>query len=186
MNLAEPDYPVSAHPLFTLRAIVPTDIASWSAYLNLPAVYEHTSWCCPAAEELMRHVWNPSANASAGILRFAIATRSHDLLVGTIGYHSIDSTSRRAEIAYDLEPTMWGKGIATVMCRTIVKWAFSRLGFRTVDAAVLDSNTRSIKVLQNAGFNLFRVAPDYRMVRGTPGRFLIFRLESRELAPDSA
>jgi len=57
-------------------------------------VYEHTSWNFPTLDELALHIWNPDANAAAGIVRLGIVLPADDSLVGTIGFHSIVRSKR--------------------------------------------------------------------------------------------
>jgi [ribosomal protein S5]-alanine N-acetyltransferase len=94
--------------------------------------------------------------------------------VGTIGFHSISPENRSAELAYDLAPDWWGKGIASEMCRDLVEWAHSQVGLLRVQATVLTSNSRSIEVLQRCSFKREGLLRSYRIVRGRPGDFWMY------------
>lgn len=164
--------PQSEHELVTLRPLTPADIPQWYAYLTLPVVFEHTSWNVQSASEL-EHYAQPS-DSPASLLRLAIAERATDELVGTIGFHSVSPENRSAELAYDLSPPWWGKGIASQMCEVMVQWAHEHVGLLRVQATVLTTNSRSIEVLQRCGFKREGLMRSYRIVRGRPGDFWLY------------
>lgn len=164
--------PRSEHELVELRRLSPADIPTWFEYLTMPVVFEHTSWDVRRACDL-EHYADPSELPSA-LLRLAIAQRSDDTLVGTIGFHTVSVENRSAELAYDLSPAWWGKGIASQMCEVMVQWAHSHVGLVRVQASVLVSNARSIEVLQRCGFKREGLLRSYRFVRGRPGDFWMY------------
>ena len=112
--------PESSHELVTLRPVESSDLQDWYDYLSMPVVFEHTSWNVHSPDELSHHVWVPSTFTPSTSLRFAMALRSTDQLVGTAGFHAVIPQNRSAELAYDLSPTVWGKGIATSVCSLLV------------------------------------------------------------------
>jgi RimJ/RimL family protein N-acetyltransferase len=181
--LSPPAFP---HALVHLRPITRQDLSGWAAYLNLPIVYEQTSWNFPTEDQLAKHVWNPQTSAYVRVVRFAIAERSADTLVGTIGFHSFQPDDNSAEISYDLAPRMWGKGIATATCKAMVAWGFRRLSYVRVRAAVLEENVRSVRVLENCGFQFVGAVAAFREVRDDPRTFNLYEKRSSELAHDAA
>lgn len=56
-----------------------------------------------------------------------------------------------AEINYWLAPAFWGAGLASEAVEAVVDWARAR-GWRALNAAVVQDNTASVKVLTRAGF----------------------------------
>ena len=162
------------HELVVLRAITVTDIEPWFMYLSQPEVYEHTSWNVQVAEELRHYAWKPEEFTPSSQLRFAIALRSTNELVGTAGFHTVSPQNQTAEIAYDIAPPYWGMGIASTVCSTLVKWAHSTASIVRVQATVLESNSRSVAVLERCGFQLEGLLRSYRMVRGKHGNFYMY------------
>jgi ribosomal-protein-alanine N-acetyltransferase len=69
---------------------------------------------------------------------------------------------------------MWGKGMATAICRELVRWAHASAGIIRVQASVLESNARSIGVLERCGFVREGLLRSYRIVRGSPGNFFMY------------
>ena len=95
-------------------------------------------------------------------------------LIGTIGFHTVSDVNRTAEIAYDLAPSHWGKGIASTVCNAVTEWAFAHYGFVRIQGSVLRTNTRSARVLQKCRFSREGLLRAYRMIRGTPGDFELY------------
>ena len=166
--------PQSTHELVSLRPIAEADLPVWYAYLSRPEVFEHTSWNLSTPAELSSYVWTPGANTESSLLRLAIALRSTGELVGTAGFHSVQPANRSAEIAYDLSPKTWGKGIATSVCQALVAWAHTHVGLLRVQATALESNAPSIAVLERCGFLREGYLRSYRLVRGRPGNFFMY------------
>lgn len=166
--------PESAHELVELRPIEVPDIEAWYTYLSMPIVFEHTSWAVKSPSELEPFVWAPETITSSSFLRLAIALRSNGKFVGTIGFHTVSPQNKSCEIAYDLSPDVWGKGIATHLCGRLVSWAHSHVGLVRVQATALETNVRSDRVLRRCGFEHEGLLRSYRMVRGKPGNFHMY------------
>jgi ribosomal-protein-alanine N-acetyltransferase len=166
--------PESDHSLIEVRPITAADIPRWFMYLTDPAVYEHTSWNVESPEELMHCVWSASTAEPASSTRFAIALRATGHLVGTAGFHTVSPQNRSAELAYDLAPPYWGKGIASYVCLLLTQWAHERCDVLRVQATALLSNQRSVKVLVRCGFECEGLLRSYRLVRGVPGDFWLY------------
>ncbi|MBS0445380.1 MAG: GNAT family N-acetyltransferase [Proteobacteria bacterium] len=166
--------PVSDHPAYALRPIEADDLPHWLAYLDLPEVYRHTSWNHPTLEDLEPYAWSPAMRTPANLLRLAIVPRDTNQLVGTIGFHTVVPVHRSAELAYDLAPSFWGRGIAAHMCRLMVAWAHAQANVLRVQATVLESNQASIRVLERSGFEREGMLRCYRLVRGSPGNFYMY------------
>ena len=163
--------PASEHALVELRPIVSTDLTHWYGYLKQPIVYEHTSWNLSSQDDLAHYADSSAPATAESMLRLAVALRSSDELVGTVGFHSVSSRDSRAEIAFDLAPQWWGRGIATYVCRVLVEWAHGHIGLVRVQATALQSNVRSVAVLERCEFQFEGLLRFSRSVRGTPGDF---------------
>jgi [ribosomal protein S5]-alanine N-acetyltransferase len=168
------ELPQCDHPAVDLRPIAVSDLEDWYAYLSLPIVYEHTSWQLASSSELADYARPQESAAPDSMFRLAIASRSSGQLVGTIGFHSVWGRDRRAELAYDLHPDVWGNGIATHVARLMVRWAHCHVGINRIQATVLESNSRSHAVLRRCNFQREGTLREYRMVRGRPGEFAIY------------
>lgn len=162
------------HNTIYLRPLLSEDIEDWFKYLSNPLVFTHTSWNVQSPSDLAHNAWNDELANPSSPVRFAIARRVDDLLVGTAGFHTVSAENRTAELAYDLSPEFWGQGIATAAAGELVRWAHECAGIIRVQATVLDSNTRSSKVLLRLGFKPEGLLRSYRLVRGAARNFNMY------------
>lgn len=166
--------PALAHPDAALRPIENGDLEVWAAYLMAPQVYEHTSWNLSAPSELKPFLWSSQTHSNDSLFRLAIVCRGTDRLIGTIGFHTVSSVNKSAELSYDLSPEYWGKGVASMAANSLTTWAHDHAGVVRVQATVLESNARSMRVLERCGFLREGLLRSYRQVRGKPGDFWIY------------
>lgn len=164
--------PFTAHPLpeldiggYHLRTIRADDLSTWCDYLKQSAVTEHWSWQVNSPLDLQQFIQVQDWSQSLAQIKFAIAD-SNDQLIGTIGFHTFSQQHLSAEIAYDLAPSFWGRGIVSAACRSLTNWAHQKVGLVRVQACVLDSNTRSMQVLQRCHFEREGLLKSYKQVRG--------------------
>lgn len=160
------------HPLATLRALRADDIEPWYRILAQARVVEHTSWDLAGAADLEPYL--EDARTPEARVRWALARRDDDALIGTAGFHTVSPPNRSAEIAYDLAPEVWGQGLARAAVNALVDWAFGQVGLLRVQATTLQSNLRSQRVLEACGFEREGLLRRYRLVRGVPGDFWMF------------
>ena len=166
--------PLLALAGFHLRPIEPADAPAWHAYLALPRVVEHTSWNVAGPHDLAPIIaWCNEANPASAI-RFAVIDAVQDRLAGTIGFHTIVPAHGTAELAYDFHPDYWGRGLASDCCEAIVHWGVAQRGFVRVQATVLDTNARSIALLERRAFQREGLLRSYRRVRGQPRDFFMY------------
>lgn len=100
-----------------LRHMLLSDVDHWYSYLSVPEVVEHTSWNLKSKQDLISLVEGYNSDFPESQIRFAIIDKSSGDMVGTIGFHSVSEAGRSAEIAYDVHPQFWGRGIATQACQ---------------------------------------------------------------------
>jgi [ribosomal protein S5]-alanine N-acetyltransferase len=157
----------------SIRPLRKEDLAPWFEYLSQRIVFKHTSWNVQSVDELSGHVWSGRETEPSSNVRFAVAN-SRDVLIGTAGFHTVSDIHRSAELAYDLHPDVWGRGIATTVARELVRWAHDDVGVIRVQAAVFEANKRSASVLERIGFREEGLLRSFRLLRGVPGDFRMF------------
>ncbi len=101
--------------------------------------------------------------------RFCVARQEDDCLVGTIGF--FDVHDGKAEIAYDLHPDLWGKGIASAACGDVRVGDFSELQLTSIEACARVGNRASARVLEKCGFALEATVREIRYANGKPTDF---------------
>lgn len=160
-------FPVIEHGERVLREIRQTDAAAWHAYLTDPAVRALTSWDVRSKDDVQRTIETMAQRFRAQeALRFAVARRADDALIGTCGFIRLDASDARAEIGYDLAPAHWGRGVMTEIVGRVVRYGFEELGLHRIDAVVIVGNARSARVLEKNGFGREGTLRAYRHVRG--------------------
>ncbi|RQT65381.1 N-acetyltransferase [Burkholderia cepacia] len=172
MKIAAP--PRSCLPGLSLRQLERADLDAWYAYLSNPDVVRHTSWNLRSPDDLLPLFDAIESTDPDSIRRLAVIDDASGALAGTIGLHTVSTANRSAEIAYDLAPSHWGRGIASALCAAVTAWAFADGGFMRVQGVVLTSNAGSARVLQKCGYRYEGLLRAYRMVRGTPGDFAMY------------
>lgn len=166
--------PCSGYPGIALRQLERFDVDAWYAYLMLPQVVKHTSWNLHSRNDLLSMFDALESTSPESIRRLAIVSTGEESVIGTIGFHTVSDVNCTAEIAYDLSPEYWGRGIASAVCDAVTAWSFDAYGFVRVQGTVLKSNTRSAQVLQRCRFRYEGLLRSYRMIRGTPGDFMLY------------
>lgn len=169
-----PRLEVGEHVLRPLRS---DDAAVWYAYLMDPRVTEHTSWP-PITLELVTSLVakNIADYAQLESLRFALARRDDDKLIGSCGYTRWAREQGTAELAYDLAPDYWGRGIMSAAVRAALTWAFEGGWLSRVEALAMTTNEPSIALLERTGFHRERLLVGHRMARGVPRDFYLYSI----------
>lgn len=161
---------------FALRPIALSDADDWYAYLSMPGVLAHTSWNLASADELREAIARYNVDDPASPIRFALHESGGGPVVGTVGFHSISPAHRTAELAYDLHPALWGRGLASACARAAVAWGLFERSHARIQAVVLDTNAPSIRVLERTGFEREGMLRNYRTVRGEPRDFWMYSI----------
>jgi RimJ/RimL family protein N-acetyltransferase len=139
----------------TLRRFRETDrptVARWNADLDFTrhlAGVQSREQSDEAFDRWERH-W-----AEHGFGLLAVEWRETGELIGRVGpqYHSV--WPAEPEVGWALDPTSWGRGIATEAGAAAVAWAFGELGFVRVVSITTESNTASRNVMAKLGFTLY-------------------------------
>ncbi len=85
-------------------------------------------------------------------IRWAITFREEDRLIGTIGFHRFDRESSRAEVGYELNRSLWGKGVMSEALQAALGYGFDQLNLNRIEGLVSPENVGSLRVLEKGGF----------------------------------
>lgn len=86
------------------------------------------------------------------LLKWGIALRKDDTLIGSVTLFHPDFTHRRAEIGYALGRAHWGQGYMQETLKAVLTYAFEVLEFHRIEADVDPRNVASIRTLERLGF----------------------------------
>jgi [ribosomal protein S5]-alanine N-acetyltransferase len=87
-------------------------------------------------------------------LVWILARAEDDSPVGMACLWHLDTTSRCAEIGYELDRSTWGQGLATEALRAVLRFGFSIMELNRVEASPLAPNGPSRRLLLKLGFRL--------------------------------
>lgn len=120
--------------------------------------------------QVVRHLphgaWQSAADASAWLGRmralaaagsgrvFAVAARDGGAALGTVLLFRHDAASARAELAYALQRTHWGRGLMHEALTAFCGAAFAQAGLQRLEAEALPENRASNRLLAALGFRL--------------------------------
>lgn len=86
------------------------------------------------------------------ILKWGIARRTDNVLIGSVTLHNLSFTHRRAEIGYALDRSHWGHGLMNEALMAVLAYAFEELDLHRIEADVDPRNSASIRTLERLGF----------------------------------
>jgi ribosomal-protein-alanine N-acetyltransferase len=86
------------------------------------------------------------------LLKWGIALRTDDKLIGSVTIFHPEFSHRRAEIGYALGRAYWGKGYMQETLKAILNFAFTVLNLHRIEADVDPRNAASVRTLERLGF----------------------------------
>lgn len=160
-----------------LRPFRADDADAIYAYLRESVVTEMTSYPVVTMSLVEGMIERYRSRWAAGELsKWAVALRPDDLVVGICGFNEWSAAHRWAELAYELAPAEWGKGLMRRAVAAVLDWTFRRDQVDRVQAFVRTDNGRSFGLLERCGFVREGCLRSYRVCRGQPHDFYIYGL----------
>jgi ribosomal-protein-alanine N-acetyltransferase len=160
-----------------LRPLRVADADALYAYLRDPVVTELTSYPVVSASMVEAMIERSRSRWAVGELsKWGVALPSNDQLVGTCGFNEWSPVHRWAELAYDLAPGHWGKGLMRQAVAAVLEWTYRQDLVNRVHAFVRIDNWRSQRLLERSGFVREGCLRSYRVCRGEPHDFYIYGL----------
>jgi ribosomal-protein-alanine N-acetyltransferase len=138
----------------SLRWISAEDVDAVYAIYSDPEVMRY--WSTPpladrnAASKLVSEIHESFKRRE--FLKWGIALRNDDTLIGSVTLFHPDFTHRRAEIGYALGRAHWGQGYMQETLKAVLTYAFEVLEFHRIEADVDPRNVASIRTLERLGF----------------------------------
>jgi RimJ/RimL family protein N-acetyltransferase len=137
-----------------LRWISVDDVDAFYAIYSDPEVMRY--WSTPpladraAASKLVSEIHDGFKRRE--LLKWGIALRSDDTLIGSVTLFRPDFTHRRVELGYALGRAYWGNGYMHEALKAVLTYAFDVLEFHRIEADVDPRNAASIRTLERLGF----------------------------------
>jgi RimJ/RimL family protein N-acetyltransferase len=138
----------------SLRWIRSDDVNDFYAIYSNPQVMRY--WSTPplaAKEEASKLISEIQRDVeSERILKWGIALRPDDKLIGSVTLFHLDFTHRRAEIGYAQGRAYWGNGYMKEALTAVINYAFTELNLHRIEADVDPRNDGSVRSLERLGF----------------------------------
>lgn len=147
-------FPIIDAQRLRLRWIEEPDLEQLHAIFSDPQVMRY--WSTPPLQnldeafELLKEI--QTSNRQGMILKWGVALKPSDKLIGTVTLFHLDQNNGRAEIGYAQARTYWGKGYINEALQALLKYCFEELNLRRLEADVDPRNIPSIKTLERLGF----------------------------------
>lgn len=137
-----------------LRTIVESDLNQISEIFSDPKVMRY--WSTPPlasideVRALMKEI--ETGNEEGSIMKWGVALKSTDTVIGTVTLFNLDITQGRAEVGYAQAQAYWGHGYIHEALQALLTYAFEEVKLRRIEADVDPRNSASIKTLERLGF----------------------------------
>jgi RimJ/RimL family protein N-acetyltransferase len=131
-------------------------VARWNAdprftrFLSGPQTREQSD---AGFERWQRH-WD-----ERGFGLLAVTWKETRELIGRTGPQYHGAWDADPEIGWALDPSWWGRGIATEAGAASIAWAFGELGYARVVSITTEENVASRNVMRKLGFELLTIVP---------------------------
>ena len=102
------------------------------------------------AAEMQREI--AAGNLSNTMMKWGLALRESNLVIGTTTLFNLNLDNGRAEIGYAMARAYWGKGYMQEALQALVSHAFEVMELRRLEADVDPRNAASIRTLERLGF----------------------------------
>jgi len=89
----------------------------------------------------------------------AVTERASGDLIGRSGVQYHRAWPDDPEVGWALDPSRWGRGLATEAGRACLDWGFGELGFARLVSITTEENVASRRVMAKLGFDLLATVP---------------------------
>jgi [ribosomal protein S5]-alanine N-acetyltransferase len=103
-----------------------------------------------AAAELHREI--SRGNERETMLKWGLALRDSNILIGTTTLFNLNFDNGRAELGYAMARAYWGKGYMNEALKALISHTFEVMSLRRLEADVDPRNVASISTLERLGF----------------------------------
>lgn len=153
-NRAEKIFPTIDLGDYILREQTVDDAEAFLEYYGDPAVNQYIVSFIPKTVEEARlelKYWINVFDYNDGIY-FAIARKSDNKMIGSVGVSGINRNHNRIEASYDLAKEFWGQGIMSKALAAVLKYVFEEMKINRIEAYAMADNIGSYRVLEKCGF----------------------------------
>jgi len=85
-------------------------------------------------------------------IRWGIATKSDNKIIGSCGFHNWEKEHSKAEIGFEVTPEYWQQGVMSEVLKVVLPYGFEMMGLYRIEAFYDPQNTASKMTLEKVGF----------------------------------
>ena len=152
--MTSPILPTIEAERIRLRWIEESDLTQLYSIFSDPRVMRYWSTTplksVDEASALLHEI--QESNRKKTIIKWGVALKPTDTLIGTVTLFNLDQSQGRAEIGYAQAQAYWGQGYIHEALQALLSYAFEEMKLRRLEADVDPRNTASIKTLERLGF----------------------------------
>ncbi|HSK99840.1 MAG TPA: GNAT family N-acetyltransferase [Rubrobacteraceae bacterium] len=144
--------PVLETERLVLRPLSAADAAALYRISNDPAVRRYLWDDRPVSRATIEEVVTQSARlfSEEGLGLFGIRLQDSEEVVGFCGFARL-AGMEEVEIVYELDPELWGRGLATEAARACLGYAFGEVGLERIIAGTDRPNAASLRLIEKLG-----------------------------------
>lgn len=138
-----------------LRQFSRSDLETFLAYRNDPAVAKYQSWDVPyPREKAIEFIQKMSITIPfhSSWLQLAVELKSTGKMIGDVAFFITRDDERQAMIGYSLARPFWGHGYAAEAVSRLVAYLFGELKLHRISAECDVENVPSWRLLERLGF----------------------------------
>ncbi|HPI93750.1 MAG TPA: GNAT family N-acetyltransferase [Deltaproteobacteria bacterium] len=175
-------FPVLTTERLTLRSLERRDLEAVFSVFSDPEVmrYWHTTPMTGIREARTFITDAQKFFSRRTSIRWGVARRSDDLVIGTCVLFHFDEQHRRAEIGYALGHDHWGHGFNHEALKAVLGYAFPAFSLHRIEAELDPRNAASIRTLERCGFVREGVLRERCITAGKISDSLVMGLLARE------
>ena len=103
-------------------------------------------------------------------------------IIGSIGFHALDTANRSAAIGYWIDKGHEGRGIITRATRVLIDYLFDTMQLNRVEIRCNTENVRSRSIPERLGFKLEGTLREAECINGKFGDWAVYGLLRNELS----
>lgn len=110
----------------------------------------HPFTCIDEVEEMIDLLNNK--NYQQQVCLFTVLQKQTNTIVGSCGFHFLDSENDKAEISYEIGREHQGRGLAIEALSSLLNYGFHELRLNRIEANIISENIKSKGLLRKLGF----------------------------------
>jgi ribosomal-protein-alanine N-acetyltransferase len=153
-NFEFDNFPQIESERFILREVVEQDYTSlYEIYSDVDAVKYQQTGAMQTIEQAQKCVQAFLLGfKNRKFIRWCIATKENDRVIGLITLHDFNILNSQAEIGFMLNKRYWRQNIMGEVAKEIIRFAFEILKLHRIEASIHPDNIASIKLSEKLGF----------------------------------